>query len=358
MNLDDRLNEYEKKIDARLNDAEERIGKRLAGLDEDAPDEKTESKKASVSSLSSTKKDKAPSVKSDGRALGPLQLVGKFEKINLCVPRESEITQAMAFVQHSPRIEENEHYKQRAESTSFYYFDDDNDMNAWATDHPLKEGGITVEPPAIAFFGGLARVICLTSTALALQQKSRLHEGGDASSDLLKDAMFIIMHYVVSSRGLSAQDAERIYHSDPFRGVEKLMHADEDFLELAQTLRASMYMFVIGHELGHIAYGHTQGGKGLGYEISRHQEYDADSFALQTLTESPFSKYTFLGQAFITLIFAWGDAFRVQGPASTHPFAKDRFQALFRDSDSRSVKQIAKEFGLTKEILEDLLPPA
>jgi hypothetical protein len=137
--------------------------------------------------------------------------------------------------------------------------------------------------------------------------------------------------------------------------VAKMPRPDERFVSLARSLSASMEMFVVGHEAGHIAYGHTLGQQ-HNYDVSRNQERDADSFASSALSTSPFREYLFLGQVFVTLIFAWVDhAGRSRNP-TTHPLGRERFLNAMA-SNSEAAKEAAEQFGLTRERLEELLPP-
>ncbi len=350
MGIDDRIKKLNEGVEQRMRDAESRVSDRLSsvqGLDS-ADDPVSIPQKTAASPP-------------DAAMMGTRSnLVHDAEFVAMFAPRASEVSQAMEFIRHSPRVSDNVLYRQRAEAVSFHYLDDADMLNAYATDapHELPDGD-TASPPSIVFFGGLGRALCLTATALALQHTVQKKQTAEGATDFVRNAIRDVGESIVASGGdLSVEQASHIFESQLMGTVLQWKNdggADETFVSLTQSLRSSMYMFVVAHELGHIAYGHTLGPTN-NFEVSRRQEYDADSFAFQVLVDSPFSKYTFLGQLFTTLIFAWVGHAAGETVASTHPIAGNRFRELLKDPDSRSAKEVADEFGLTRKRLESLLP--
>ena len=117
-----------------------------------------------------------------------------------------------------------------------------------------------------------------------------------------------------------------------------------------------MEMYVIAHEAGHIALGHTLGPT-LSYDMSRNQEREADSFASSCLSTSPFRDKLFLGQVFATVILAWMDHAAALDEVSTHPSSHDRFLSALR-SNKEAAEDAAEQYGLTTAELQGFLPPA
>jgi hypothetical protein len=164
---------------------------------------------------------------------------------------------------------------------------------------------------------------------------------------------------IVSNEGkLPFEETARVFEGILVPLLDEVAgRGEEDFVHYAPSFRASLYMFVIAHEMGHIAYGHTLG-KSSNYSVSRAQEFDADSFAAQTLSACPYSEYHFLAQVLVTITFAWVEhAARVK-QASTHPLSVERFRQMLRDADNRAEQEVADQFGITRADLEGLLPPA
>jgi len=170
----------------------------------------------------------------------------------------------------------------------------------------------------------------------------------------LSDALHL-MGRKVSQRGGSLDVPSSI---EIFRAtmLPEISDDEERFVSLARSYAAAMDMFVVAHEAGHLALGHTLG-RALNYDVSRNQEREADSFASSALSTSPFREYLFLGQVFVTIVFAWVEAAARARQAGTHPLARERFLHAI-ESNSQAAREAAEEFGLTRESLMEMLPNA
>lgn len=280
-------------------------------------------------------------------------------------PLASEISQAKDLVFNSPHIQNNPLYKKRAEDTSFAYVGetmhdptsgealDESIMNAFATDSPDLPGG--VNPPAIFLFAGLARAISLASLAVSLTCVRRNVPWETRRVPLLNTFKFLGRAIIDNGGVLPMETCRWVFQEamgDEVQGLAQDMDALAGF---TRSFRWSMYMAVTAHELGHIAYGHTLGDR-ASYQVSRGQEFDADSFASQVLATSPYSEYHFLGQVITTVLFAWIDAAAKIKHPSTHPLGKDRFEEMFRDRGNPEARRTEEQFGLGYEKLAILLP--
>ncbi len=282
-----------------------------------------------------------------------LPLVHPQEWAALLEPQPEQINQSAQFVLASPFIQGNEHYRERTARISFAFVGDELDVNAFATDQALRSPrGQEIEPPAIVFLGGLATAVRLASAALAAHIQSKdsfrvVSLGAD-----LRDAFHAMGTAMIESGGQFSQERSIGIFSQMVLPV--LSGSHEGFISLARSLSASMDMFVVAHEAGHIALAHTLG-KQHNYDVSRNQEREADSFASSSLSTSPFREYLFVGQVFVALVFAWVDEAARHGKPETHPLGRERvLNAL--TSNSEAAQEAAERFGLTRERLAELLP--
>lgn len=294
-------------------------------------------------------------VQPDGRRLAPgaRAVLHEQQWVSLLLPEEVQVRQSASFVLSSPHVQSNPQYSSRVKALGFHYLADVPAVNAFATDQRIEiPDGPTIEPPAVVFMEGLAMVIRAAAAALAAQV--RFHGGRIARpagwsldrplrmigrSILKQDGRFD----VASSLEIFAETMEPVLET-----------GDERFVSLARNYSAAMEMFVVAHEVGHIAYGHTLGEQ-ANFEVSRNQERDADSFAASVLSSSPFREHLFLGQVFVTIIFAWLDKSGGQKQATSHPLGRERFFSALR-SHQDAAREAAQQFGLSEEILVALLP--
>jgi hypothetical protein len=173
----------------------------------------------------------------------------------------------------------------------------------------------------------------------------------EQSSSVLIGCLREIQKTVYSNGGrVDAETAKKIFSTTLQRAVEPI---EENFASLVRSLSTAMECYVIAHEAGHIALGHTLG-RETSFEISRNQEREADSFASSCLSASPFRDHLFLGQIFTLIMFVWRASASTSEP-TTHPHSVERFYNALK-SNSAAAKEAAERFGLSADLLKQLLP--
>ena len=284
---------------------------------------------------------------------GAKPLLHPLEVSGLLIPQAEQISQSASFVFSSPFIARNAQYADVVRRIRFAILLDDPEVNAFATSRPCTlPDGRTVEPPVIAFLGGLATALRLGSAALAVEIRGERGRKSEAAGLSLKDTFQRMGKGVTQSGGNLEVDAAIDIFGECLRPA--IPPGEERFVSLARDYAAAMDMFVVAHEAGHIALGHTHG-QAANFDVSRNQEREADSFAASVLSSCPFRGNLFLGQVFVTIVFTWVEhAARVRG-ATTHPVARDRFACAF-ESNSQAAREAAEEFGLTRQKLMELMP--
>lgn len=233
----------------------------------------------------------------------------------------AEIHQIGQFVFHSSHVQANPLYKQRAESTTLLCLSEQDEVNAFATDH--RHPGISVDPPFIVLFGGLSRAARFAALELGLDQTLKTRD----SRVRLHGAIQALGRKIMADSGtFSDEAAEALY--EEFGGTQRIAENSEA-VRKGRSFSAAMNMSVIAHELGHIALGHTLGAR-TSYEISRNQEREADSFASSVASASPFTDYIVAGSIFWWIIMTWVEAAAGRGKETTHPHARERLLDFIR----------------------------
>ena len=277
-------------------------------------------------------------------------LVHAREWEGLLLPSLEQVNQSANFAFSSPHVQGNPLYRARVAAITFKFLPDDARLNAFATDHALSlPGGQVIAPPAIVFFGGLGVAIRLTSAALAGHIRNA--RAGLGTWHLSRTFQEIGRAILRTGGEFSPRTAVEVFLQTV---APALPEGEERFVSLARSYAAAMETFAVAHEAGHIAMGHTLG-TALNYDISCNQEREADSFASSVLSSSPFREYLFLGQVFVTVLFAWIEHAAKARASTTHPLAVERFASAIR-SNSQAAQEAAADFGLTQERLEELLP--
>lgn len=115
---------------------------------------------------------------------------------------------------------------------------------------------------------------------------------------------------------------------------------------------AKLIFQVIGHELGHICYGHVLGGP---YELKPRnvnigQEYDADSFSYSIIERSIFKKELWIGHIQYMIVRSAQEMFCGVFKTETHPLSIDRLKtAIHRFPD------LAKEYNINEKWAEEII---
>ena len=272
-------------------------------------------------------------------------LVHQHEFASFVLPFEHQIEQSASFVFKSEFIQSNSQYKQRINAVTLDVQLEDPTVNAYATDDPS---------PQIIFAGGLARAIRVSAAGLSLHME--LREQGTAPTHLRR----LFQHLgdgIRENQGTFPQQVgEELYSECMGKEINAAFKSGADrFVSLARDFGAVMEMYVIAHEAGHIALGHTLGPT-LSYDMSRNQEREADSFASSCLSTSPFRDKLFLGQVFATIILSWMGHAGASDEVTTHPSSHDRFLNALQ-SNKEAAEDAAAQYGLTAAELQGFLPP-
>ncbi|MDP7206199.1 MAG: phage exclusion protein Lit family protein, partial [Pirellulaceae bacterium] len=271
-------------------------------------------------------------------------LVHQHEVASFVIPLEYQIEQSASFVFKSEFIQSNSQYKERINAVTLGVQLEDPTVNAYATDDPS---------PQIIVMGGMARAMRVSAAGLSLHMQLR-EKGADPIH--LRRLFQHLGEGIVGNQGTFPQQVgEELYSECMGEEIDAAFESGTDrFVSLARDFGAVMEMYVIAHEAGHIALGHTLGPT-LSYDMSRNQEREADSFASSCLSTSPFRDKLFLGQVFATVILAWMDHAAASDEVSTHPSSHDRFLSALR-SNKDAAEDAAEQYGLTTDELQGFLP--
>ena len=273
-------------------------------------------------------------------------LVHQHEIASFVIPLEYQIEQSASFVFKSEFIQSNSQYKERINAVTLGIQLEDPTVNAFATDDPT---------PQIIIMGGMARAMRVSAAGLSLHMQ--LRDKGAAPIHLRR-LFQLLGEGIIANHGTFPQQVGEVLYSECMgEEIDAAFESGTDrFVSLARDFGAVMEMYVIAHEAGHIALGHTLGPT-LSYDMSRNQEREADSFASSCLSTSPFRDKLFLGQVFATVILAWMDHAAALDEVSTHPSSHDRFLSALR-SNKEAAEDAAEQYGLTTAELQGFLPPA
>ena len=241
------------------------------------------------------------------------------------LPDETEMGELRTLVFRSKHVRENTVYDDAASGTRFHYFADDPEFNAFAM--PDAVG------PRVVILGGLVREF--GTMAIVVTSES----GG-------------------TGKGMRAYAARRMaaapgtpLATSPLSAAPSPEQMEQ--LRLARELLCAMVMYVIGHELGHVCYGHIFG-PGYGdqpLEVCRNQERDADSFASSVIAKSKAQEHWFAGQVMALLTMAIHEAHGVVTEFATHPTARERLRNAVRSNP-----EAAAAMGLTEEMVDEIAP--
>lgn len=259
-------------------------------------------------------------------------------------PSSQEMKQAANFVFSSPVVQDNDLYKARLDQVRFTFLLKP-DVNAYATDLRAEAGGTV---PVIAFYQGLA-----IATRLAAEGILKHADQAATRRDLVASSPLGSLFHAIGHAGtLPIETAAQIYRDHISSEAPVPAH---ESAPMVQSYAAAMNMFVIAHEAGHLALGHTLA-REQPMSVSRNQEREADSFAASVLGTSPFREYLFLGHVLTTVIFCWIETIEGEdSPATTHPHARERFENALRSHDD-TLAEMSKRYGLTEQVLRGLLP--
>lgn len=270
---------------------------------------------------------------------------------NAVVPSAAELRQAAALVLHSPFITENLLYAERLGATRFVVAAEDFDVNAFACEREIESKSGKRLAPHIVFKMGMATVHRLLALAVAASAAPGDRAMGSERAAVLRTTLRRIAERTIERGGIFEP-------ADSLQLIEERLFPtgalqQSRVLGAARDCAAAMDAFVIAHEAGHLALGHTLGSQ-RNYDVSRNQEREADSFAASVTATTPFRTQLFLGMLFTPAIFAWLEHLG-GGKITTHPAARERFANAIR-SLSGAAAEAADAWGFTPDALQVLLP--
>ena len=107
-------------------------------------------------------------------------------------------------------------------------------------------------------------------------------------------------------------------------GLDDRVYDDAFVKDLSNKLFAGTFFFLLAHELGHIARGHTGGATGIHSQI---QEREADAYALDAMAT--------VGAEPLGLAYFFTAAAMMEGGQTTHPLSGSRVEAAARALEAR-----------------------
>jgi len=255
---------------------------------------------------------------------------------------QEDVHQAAQLVFFSRHVQTNIFYRERAAQTSVIYAQEDEAVNAFATDQVISS--LPVEPPMIILFGGISEAVSLAALALGLAGADDYYN----RSGFLADKFQLIGRKMVAHAGRMPPEVAAEIRYPMLGNIET---RGRDTVERkARSFEAAMLLTVIAHELGHICLGHTLG-VSANNEISRNQEREADSFAASITASSPFSDYIVSGGIFWWVIMTWAAESIGPHAETSHPHSRERLMDYIRANKSQ-----AKDIGITQETIQAYLP--
>lgn len=136
-------------------------------------------------------------------------------------------------------------------------------------------------------------------------------------------------------------------------GIEELkIKFSSNIYKESKSYLSGALIYVLGHELGHIALSHVVRDERDDNTISRNNERSADLFAFSVSDTTPFSRYAILGGLVSTITFAWFDEGYPVESESTHPYARERVY-----NHVTSNREYLASIGITMNNIDMFLPP-
>lgn len=236
------------------------------------------------------------------------------------VPSDAEIAQLYENVHRSTHVQNNAHYREVIDATTFIYSNNYAVVNAFSSWRPLD----SARPKE------LSRVIVCYGGAIVFCRLSSLAVAAGLAGDTTAVKRFL--------DALEPQDTDAVNFDSVKRLVKKSALAkalaSEQIRKKAKSVAAGMVIGILAHEAGHQALGHNdKERRDDNMEISRNQEREADSFASSVISSSPFGEYIFAG----TLLWYYALASQESNAKErTHPLSKERFENLVRANPEKA----------------------
>jgi hypothetical protein len=238
----------------------------------------------------------------------------------------------------NPHIRQNYVWRNKAEKTNLYIDWDDISINAGAgpldrQDVELSEGKKLYR---IILRGGYVYFVFAIATAFI---------GFIPVEGILWDEQQLIkvMRIAKDTNGFGPSALNKVFKQSDIKDTDMRPLGEYAFSLLTRT---------VGHEFGHICYGHIHG---PGYEeqtiaTNHGGEFDADSFAYTIIGDSDDSEEKWLSLIMLTLTQLSGRILKGENPFESyhsHPAPFDRFrQAIFRFPKFAEKYKISEDWAL------------
>jgi len=250
-------------------------------------------------------------------------------------PSPGELKSSFEIVRSSSFIRNTPPYLATSQKVVFLFDQENSVINAFAD-----------RQQRIMLMGGLVNAQRLASAVFSLLDK------GSQTSPLTKSATKQLLGSLLGAlrrRGkLEPDQAENIFSAITLSGSHR--PDAKEHLPVARSIAQAAQAYVIAHELGHIALGHTQSNLPWSEDVQRNQERETDSFASSTLSQAPFSEYLFMGQIATLFVLLSNHKKGSSDHLDTHPHPESRFRSAY-ESNPALVNKAEKRFGITGDIL-------
>ena len=222
-----------------------------------------------------------------------------------------------------------------AKAVSFEYRPEDDTVNAFA-------GGGSGSP-RIVLFGGMVRVARLIG-ALSLVQASA--EEQETEKDL-EFYLKRISETVSETGGLSSDQVVDLLNEFE---VGTAVFENTGAVSEAKAIADGICKAVLGHEMGHIAGGHSLGAD-PNRTVSKNEEAQADLFASNVASSIANGGQMLAGQILQWYVFALGETQSSRDERfRTHPYSVDRLRAAVLAN-----KELAASLGIDADDIDDLV---
>ena len=250
-------------------------------------------------------------------------------------PSAGELKSSFEIVRSSSFIRNTPPYHAASQKVVFLFDPEDFMINAVAD-----------RQNRIMMMGGLVNAQRLAAAVFSL-----LDEGSETAStarSATKQLLGSLLGALRRKGRLEPEQAENIFSAISLTGSRR--PDAKEHLPVARSIAQAAQAYVIAHELGHIALGHTQSNLPWSEDVQRNQERETDSFASSTLSQAPFSEYLFMGQIATLFVLLSNHKKGASDHLDTHPHPEARFRSAYESNPSLGAKAESR-FGITGDIL-------
>lgn len=250
-------------------------------------------------------------------------------------PSAGELKSSFEIVRSSSFIRNTPPYHAASQKVVFLFDSEISVINAFAD-----------RQNRIMLMGGLVNAQRLAAAVFSLLDKGS--ETASTARFATKQLLGSLLGALRRKGRLEPDQAENIFSAITLSGSHR--PDAKEHLPVARSIAQAAQAYVIAHELGHIALGHTQSNLPWSEDVQRNQERETDSFASSTLSEAPFSEYLFMGQIATLFVLLSNHKKGSSDHLDTHPHPESRFRSAY-ESNPALVTKAEKRFGITGDIL-------